>query len=219
MRKIITILICFCVPCFLSGGQIFGKFQLRKNGELITEGGEVFVGEITQEDKNKFYNFPDYLISMIDSIKNSRVSRVDNNGEFLVKDVPSGKKIVVGFTLSSVDYFYEGIINEGDSLKIEIILDLDKESNLFVADIKNKTGVAFISTFGDLTYLIEKGSSGRIFSGSRIKNDKVDFGEVPLGSYNLYVLNEVDEDKPNRVDVISVEVTKDNNNPVIFEIK
>ena len=113
---IITILF-LCCAFSLKAGQIIGKIQLKEEGQLRSEKGEVFVGEINLKDQNKFLNFPDYLTAMIDSLKNQRKSEINQKGEFLVSDVPINKKIVVGISFSGVKYFFEKKIDDSGVLK------------------------------------------------------------------------------------------------------
>ena len=96
---------------------------------------------------------------------------------------------------------------------------MDDESKSCSVFVKNKTGQLFKSDFSAMSYLISDGSRGRVFAGKKIGDDKIDFGVVSLGSYKIYVLNEVGEDVPNRVDVMPFDVVKDNEDVSVFKVK
>jgi len=208
-----------CCAFSLEAGQIIGKIQLKEEGQLRSEKGEAFVGEINLEDQKKFLNFPDYLTAMIDSLENQRRSEINEKGEFVVSDVPINKKVIIGISFSGVKYFFERKIDGSGVLKLEEVINLDNKSKPCSVFVKNKTGRVFKSDFSAVSYLIGDGLSGRVFAGKKTGDDKIDFGVVPLGSYKIYVLNEVKEDAPNRVDVMPVDVMKDNEDEVIFEVK
>ena len=216
--KIISLLNCLFLYSILNAGEITGKIQLKENGKLRVERGEIFFGEVNLNDEQEFKKFPPYLTAMIDSLKNQRIVKIDENGEFLIKDVPLNKKIIIGVSFSGMKFFIHKTLSE-NNLKFDKIIDLDSDSISFDIGVENKTGIVFNSEFSSMSYLIEEGSEGRVFTGKKSDQNTVKFGVIPIGNYKVYLLNEVEENKPNRVDVMAVEIKKDDEEPVVFEVK
>lgn len=220
MKIIHTILIVIWYSLYLQAAEVSGKIQLKENGQLRTEEGQVYVGEVESEAYINAKNFPPYLKAMADSMGKRRLVPINKDGEFIIKDIPTGKKLLIGISFFKVHYFVDAFINNKGSLVIEEVIDLDTESKDIKVNVINETGKEFLSDFASTSYLIEEGKKGKVFTGRKSEADIIDFGKVPLGFYKLYVLNREEEGVPNRVDQMPIELTKDNGGkPFLFKIK
>jgi hypothetical protein len=219
--KIVTkMLMLVCFSNFLKAGEISGRIQLKENEQLRTEVGQVFVGETNYKPEAGITNFPPYLMSMVDAVRNQRMVKIGKDGNFLIKNVPINKKLVVGISFSGVIYFIDAFLDESGSLIIEEIIDLKVKAKDLKVGVENETGKTFKSEFAAVSYLIPEASKGRVFSGKKNKLGVIDFGKVPIGLYKLYILNEEQVYGPNRVDVMSIDLTEeDPKSPYIFKIK
>ncbi len=220
LQSLVSILILICFSTFLKAGEIAGKIQLKENKQLRTEKGQIFVGEIDHKTELNIKKFPSYLKAMVDSMKNRRLVPINKNGVFVIKNIPINKKLVIGVSLPGIAYYINASLDEQGSLKIEEIIDLELESKDLKVAVQNGTGIVFKADFASMSYLIQEGSKGRVFSGNKSKLGVISFGKVPLGLYKLYVLNKVNEEGPNRVDIMSIDLTKENkSSPLVFKIK
>ena len=136
--KIITKMLMLAMSTFINAGEISGKIELKENGQARTEDGQIFVGEIDHEYQMNFQSFPSYLKSMVDAVKNRRMSPI-NEGSFLIQDVPDNKKLIIGVSFPDVTYFMDALI-KNDSLVIEEIIDLEAKTVELKVSVKNETG-------------------------------------------------------------------------------
>jgi hypothetical protein len=220
MKIITCILMTLCCTAFLKAGEISGQVRKMKNKQLIADRGEIFVGELGLNEEKMFINYPQYFLAMLNASKNRRIIDTNTKGKFLIKDIPTNKKLLIGISFSGIMYFIEAEILDSNTLEINEIIDLDVESVDLKIKVQNKTGIKFKTHFAKKTYLIPEASKGRIFSGKYRDTGVVTFGNVPVGAYKLYVINELEEDEPIRVDSVSVKVeSKENTSPPVIEVK
>lgn len=82
----------------------------------------------------------------------------------------------------------------------------------------NSTGIAF-ADFAGISYLVQDGREGWVFSGDEPINSLIDFKDVPVATYSFYVLNKVGDAQQDRVDSKVIDVGQNMNDQIIFNIE
>ncbi|MGJ8676368.1 MAG: hypothetical protein ACSHX0_02495 [Akkermansiaceae bacterium] len=222
MKFFTNIMILTSCSAFCYGGEISGKIQLKQNGELKTERGQVYIGEIDsnpdEHPEELFLGFHPYFRGMVDAVRDQRMVSISETGDFNVKDVPLNKDLVVVIMFSGVTHFIETRISEGDTMVINKTIDLDFLPKNLTVNVKNETGITFEFKFASSAYLIQKGKEGRVFL-SREKGGQIKFKGVPEGLYTLNALTQIGDFVPNRVDSVTVEVTEEAEQSLNFKVK
>ena len=206
---------CFSILTALSG-QVSGKIQLKTDDGVITQEGDIFIGDISYlSDKN----FPDYLSALCEATNSDRISKIDADGNFAISSVPENKDLIAGINFYGVSYFIKIKLKTGENLSLNRVLDLTLAKKDFKVKAVNNTGIVFNATFAGISYLMSDDSEGWVFNGSEPADSIIDLKQIPLGNYSFAILNKQEEGQSDRIDEKNIEVKEGMQEEVTFSIE
>lgn len=215
MKNIIYSGVLMMLPLSAIAGNVSGKILVQTNENITPAKGSIFIGKTSHLREN---GFPGYLAALSESTGAKRLTQIDAQGNFAITNVPEGEDLIVGIDFDDISYFVRINLNVGENVLINRTINLTGLKSDFSVKMINGTGIVF-ADFAGISYLIQDGQEGWVFSGDETLNSLIAFKKIPIASYSLHVLNKVGITQPDRVDTKIINVTQNMPEEITFEIK
>jgi len=179
--------------------EISGVVKLSRSGIEYTQKGALSVGRIDTYPKTEH---PLYLKAYMESLVSQRASKVANNGEYKVENIPQKKQLILIYDFGDLGSYFK---------KIAMIEKDIVENNVIIVPTELcKVSIDFAKDKDRMIYIISSGKEGWVKFMSNSKSEQV--FNLAKGKYEVVVLTEGqnDNDVIQKMDIIVME-DKENN--------
>ena len=197
--------------------QLFANSISGEVGFQTPEGVHLkdFSITIGDPDHGRKYGFPDYLSGLSSRYSEKGAATVSKDGKFRFDKITLDQNKIIILKNPRGTYFKKIQISKDLPYIWNEVIKLPSE-NLKTVKVKVVNNVT--EDF-PLTYFIEDGNEGWVFSGKKNRETSmVTLNDVPDGIYNFVALTSAGDDKPNRVDSFRIEVSDNMPKEVVVEI-